>query len=187
MRTLLRLALGGALFVAGCGGDDDESPPGRGSAACQDFQDSACDFGADRCGSTNRAACDHAFKGIECKSDEAASACANALNGASCGQAVSGCDLDAIIDPAPAVMRCEQLIDKVCDHFVACGSFPNRETCAPSLGMTSVLSCDNAVSTSLSYETCMEQIGELSCQARMLPSVCNAAISVLPPGLLGGG
>ena len=185
MRTLLRWTLCGGLLVAACGGDDDDSPAGRGSAACQDFQDAACDFGADRCGTTARATCDRVFKGIECKSDSAASACANALNAATCGQPVGSCDLNAIIDPAPAVTRCMQLVDLVCDHLVSCGSVMTREQCT--VGTMGVLDCQNAVSTNLAYETCLEQVEGLSCQASGLPTVCMGAIGVLPPGALGGG
>src|SRR5690349_12697729 len=159
MRTLLRLTLGGLLLLAGCGDDDDDSPPGRGSVACQDFQDAFCDYASDRCGSTARSDCDHSFKGIECKSDDAASRCANGLNDATCGQPVSGCDFNAIIDPAPAVARCEQLFDRICTHFVDCGTFPTRDSCEPL--MTAGLDCSNAVSTSLTYEDCLEQVDDL--------------------------
>jgi hypothetical protein len=72
------------LIVAalpGCGGDDrgDESTDsggnGRGTAACQDWQDAICDFAADRCGAISRSQCDRQYQGIECATDAKASEC----------------------------------------------------------------------------------------------------------------
>jgi hypothetical protein len=181
MRTLLRLMLCGGLFALGCG-DDDDAPRGRGSAACQDFQDSACDFIVDQCGGTSRAACDKGFRGIECKSDDAASACANGLNDATCGQAVSGCDLGAVIDPAPAIARCQTLVDKVCDHLVGCKLLTSRDACQVATMMG--LSCAQAVSTSLDFEDCVQQVDGLTCENGSLPTVCQGAIGALPTGVL---
>jgi len=180
MRMLLGWLLGGALLAAACG-DDEDAAQGRGSPACQDFQDAICDFGADRCGASSRAECDQSFQGIECKSDAAATACANALNAATCGQPASGCDLGAIIDPQPAITRCETLVDAVCDHLMKCSQVSDRATCEAAT--TNGLNCTQAVSASLSYERCLEQLAG-AC-GTSLPSSCQGAIRVLPAGVLG--
>jgi hypothetical protein len=182
MRTLSCWLIATGLLAAACGGDDDDGPRGRGSAACQDFQDAICDFGADRCGASSRAECDASFQGIECKSDSAASGCANALNATACGQRPAGCDLAQVIDPAPAVAKCEALFDAACDHLMACGQVADRATCVATT--SAGLSCAQAVSASLDYERCIDEIESASCSVA-LPQICRAAIRVLPPGVLG--
>jgi hypothetical protein len=181
MRTLLCWLLAGGLLTAACGDGEDE-PPGRGTPACQDFQDAICDHAVDRCGGLNRATCDQTFKGIECKSDDAASACTNGLNNATCGQPVSGCDLAQIIDPQPAIARCEAFLDAACDHFMKCGRVADRAACEAATSAT--VDCARAVSANLSYERCIEQLDGTSCSAS-LPSVCEGTIGILPPGVLG--
>jgi hypothetical protein len=176
---LTLLSLLASLALGACGGDDGPGaePPGRGSAACRDLQDALCDFGADQCHVTDRASCDAMFRGIECKSDATASSCANALNTASCGMGVFGCDLESVVDPAPAIARCEALVSAVCGRTEACGI--NAADCA--LDMMQGLSCDQAISIDLRYEECLEAIDMLACAGFAVPPVCMNVVRVLPP------
>src|SRR5687768_2677752 len=120
--TFLSVALALGALTA-CNGDDGPGaePPGRGSAACRDLQDALCDFAADTCRVTDRTSCDDMFRGIECKSDATASNCANALQSASCGTGAFGCDLQSVVDAAPAIARCEALVSAVCERTSECG------------------------------------------------------------------
>lgn len=175
---ILSAALACSALLA-CTGDDGPGaePPGRGTAACRDLQDALCDFAADQCSVTDRTSCDDMFRGIECKSDEVASACANALNGAMCVSGAAGCDLESVIDPAPAVERCHTLVSAVCARTEECGL--TAADC--SLEMMQGLSCDQAVSIDLRYEACLEAIDMLACEGFAVPQVCANVVRVLPP------
>jgi hypothetical protein len=179
--TLLSAALGFSALVA-CGDEGPGAePPGRGSAACRDLQDALCDFAADECRVTDRVSCDDMFRGIECTSDAVASRCANALNSAACGTGAAGCDLESIIDPAPAVARCEALVAAVCERTTECGI--SASDCA--LDMIQGFSCDQAIAIDLRYEACLEAIDMLACEGFALPAVCANIVRVLPPGMDG--
>jgi hypothetical protein len=169
------------LWGAGCGGGDDgDDQTGRGTAACRDFQDAMCDFASDRCGAIDRATCDATFRGIECKSDEQASACANALNEASCGTgAPSACQLEMLVDRAPAIEACQTVTQAICDHNAMCGA--PMVDCAASLAAMGG-DCNQALSVDLRYELCLEAIDSLACGSPV-PAMCMQVIFVLPPGL----
>jgi hypothetical protein len=164
-------------LLAGCKADDDE-PRGRGTAACRDFQDAVCDFAADQCRASDRGTCDSVFQGVECKSDSAASACANGLNDAVCGGAASSCDLSQIIDTQPAIDRCHTLIGMLCGHLADCGQVPSREQCEATPAMLGV-DCAQAASASLRYEDCIAKLDGLACGAQV-PSECNKVIGIVP-------
>ena len=180
MRTMLVLVFGAGLLALGCKGEDDAAK-GRGTAACQDFQDAVCDFAADHCHVSERGTCDHAFQGIECKSDAVASACANSLNDAACGAAVPTCDLSQIIDTQPAIAHCQELIAKLCAHLAQCGQTASLDSCLAS-PPTGGLDCLQAASVGLGYEDCLQQIDDWSCGAQT-PRICSEVIGILPAPL----
>lgn len=167
------------LSLIACDGDDPGAePPGRGTAACRDVQDALCDFGADRCHVVDRATCDAMFQGIECKDDAVASNCANALNSATCTSGgVAGCNLEAIVDPAPAVARCNALVDAVCERTAECGV--SSADC--SMDAMQGFSCDQAIAIDLRYEMCLEAIDTIACEGFALPPSCMDVVRVLPP------
>lgn len=159
-----------------CNGAESAEPPGRGSAACRDLQDALCDFAADECHVVDRGSCDDMFRGIECKSDAIASNCSNALSSASCGMGPLGCDLESIVDAAPAIARCEVLVNAVCDRVEACGL--GATDCA--IETMQGLSCDQAISIDLRYEECLEAIEVVACEGFTVPPVCMNVVRVLP-------
>lgn len=169
-----------ALVLAGCPDDSDGaggSPPGRGSAACQDWQDAICAFAADECSSLTRQRCDEQFKGVTCRSDSAATDCANAFNTATCMAVPPACDLSDIADPAPAQQACETLAARVCERQMECDAATTIESCRAALLMA--LPCDTAIAYTLDYESCLTAIDTISCTATELPEVCVGAIKAL--------
>ena len=167
-----------ALVLAGCPDDSDgEGPVGRGTAACQDWQDAICDFGAGRCGALDRARCDEQYQGVTCRSDSAASDCSNAFNTAPCTGAPAGCDLSDIADPAPAQQACEALVARVCERQMECDAATTIESCTTMLLMA--LPCDTAIAYTLAYESCLTAIDTASCTAASLPDVCAGSIKAL--------
>lgn len=174
-------ALLACCMASGCGGEDGDSeqPIGRGSEACRDFQDATCDFASDRCRALDRAMCDATFRGIECVSDQQASACANALNEAACGSATPACDFNAVVDRAPAIAACETVMQAFCEHNAMCGA-PAGD-CAQSAAAMGV-DCNQAVSVDLRYETCLDALDALTCGSPA-PAVCMQIVYVLPAGL----
>ena len=170
-----------ACCLAACGSerDADAGPPGRGTEACRDFQDATCDFASDRCRATDRASCDAMLRGIECTSDERASACANALNEATCGAATPPCDFTELADRAPAIAACRTLTQAFCDHNAMCGG--SAVDCAATSAAMGV-DCDQALSIDLRYESCSEALAALPCGSPA-PEVCRQIVYVLPPGV----
>ena len=166
------------IWAAGCGGGGDDEPPGRGTAACRDYQDAVCDFGADRCHAIDRSTCDEQLRGIECRSDEKASACANTLNHAVCGQPVNECDFTQVADPAPAIAHCKEIVSAICDHLMTCGSFNDRDACVTAVTAAG-LDCDRALAVSESYEQCLKEARTFAC-TETTPSSCKGVIRVLP-------
>jgi hypothetical protein len=178
------LSYGAAAMIAccmviSCGGEDDDDPAsvGRGTQACRDFQDATCDFGADRCHAIDRATCDAMLRGIECTSDERASECSNALNSASCNGGMPSCDLQALADRAPAIAKCETLIQALCDHNVMCGAAAADCT---QVALTMGVDCSQALSIELRYEECIDTLATLPCGVQA-PAVCERVVLVLPP------
>lgn len=171
-----------ACSVSSACGDESEGdePMGRGSAACQDFQDATCDFASDRCGVVARATCDTTFRGIRCVDDAQATACANALNEATCGSASPQCELDAIVDRPAAIASCEALYQAFCDHNATCGGQTVGECMADAAAMG--FDCSQALSIDLRYESCLEAIDALMCGSPT-PAVCREVVLVLPPGV----
>ena len=175
-----------ALVLVACGGDGgggggDSGGRGRGTPACQDWQDAICDFAADECGGIARAECDSQYKGAECRSDEQASACANAFNQATCLTPPPNCDAFDIADPAPAIAKCHGFIEAVCETQAGCGTAGTMEECVTEVEAMLSLDCDNALTVDLRYEECLVTLRE-SATCGMLPATalggCKGLIRV---------
>lgn len=157
-------ALAFALLAAGCGDDASEVASGRGSVACQDWQDAICDFGADECGLTDRARCDSQYQGVVCRDDAQASACANDLNAASCLAPPQGCDIRDLADPAPAQAACTTLLSAICERNARCsGSTIDTERCIAAQEIVLSFDCAQALSIDLRYEHCLELLQDPAC------------------------
>jgi hypothetical protein len=177
MRAFILLSITVGALVA-CADDANDSDSGelrgRGSAACKDAQDAICDFASDRCRAIDRASCDANYQGIECRSDEAASACANAVNDAACGQLIVACEIATLADPEPAILHCEHLVAAICDHAAQCGAMPSD--CEPGAG----IDCSSALAIDLRYEACLEAVAMLTC-SEPIPTICEEVVRVGTP------
>jgi hypothetical protein len=180
-----------ALLAAACGGDDgggdddgsgggNSSPGvGRGSAACQDWQDAICDFVADECGAVVRDLCDDNYRGVECLSDEQASECANALQQATCTSPPPSCDLTDVADPAPAVAKCEGILEAICELVMRCGSSQTLEDCIASTTAMLSFDCATAIAVDLRYESCIEAIQQATCDRPPPMGACTGVIRAI--------
>lgn len=181
MRGLV-LACLSLCVVSACGDDDAGGSVGRGSPACQDWQDALCDFMADECGVFTRGQCDEQYQGVTCRSDDEASQCANFFNRSTCASAtpssVNACDLAVIADPAPAQQACRDFIDRLCVNAFACGQYASEAECA--IDAASNLDCDQVAVFKLSYETCLTELDVLSCNSVELPESCERVFLRLP-------
>jgi hypothetical protein len=179
IRNVVLGAVISACCVAACGGDDDKyvRPPGRGSAACQAWQKSVCDYVALDCNAMSERDCVANYYGVTCTSDTTARSCSAALDNAACGAAPSGCDLFDMADPAPAVTACNAFIDATCQHFVSCGS-ATLDACRATASAS--LDCSKAVAYAPSYESCLSDTAEQSCNASDPLASCKGVIKLKP-------
>lgn len=180
---------GGGGGSSGTGGqmtidNGDTGPVGRGTAACQDWQDAACDFASDLCGWRPREACDVEFWSYECLSDETALACADTLRTIATCTTPSECDAPAIVDPAPARAKCEDLAKAICAVETRCDPAVSMSLCIESRRLD--LQCAQALGASLTYEECLEAVTNATCDwfvasalATSVPS-CAGAILWIP-------
>jgi hypothetical protein len=168
-------ALGLATLVSlasGCGSKDETpEPPGRGSAACNEWQRALCGW-AQGCGAAADvvAECKRQVRGINCKSDELASNCATALSGGACtATTAAGCDIRDLADPVPAQAACSELVGSLCDAFERCGQ-QDKASCVAEQGPAL---CDNALGVGLSLDSCQSELRTLACSAASLPNSCE--------------
>lgn len=170
------LALGWLPIVLwGCGDDGgDDRERGRGSAACQDWQDAICDFAADMCGGVSREQCDRQYRGFECETDAKASECANMLNDASCGSAAQ-CDWRDVANTRPAVEKCGRLVEAICGYEVRCGGADAAECMGRrelELG-----DCSLAIGATMEYESCLQTVESAPCAKPLdLQSACGGVL-----------
>jgi len=167
-----RIALAWIALVMACSDDSTSAPPGRGSAACNEWQSAYCGLVA-KCQGAN-SLCEQ-VKGITCKSDTEAKQCADAINGAACMPPPAGCDVGAIADTAPAKKMCEDFNAAFCKRFDECqpGSL---DTCVAETKMA--LNCEKVIGATLAYETCMSEIPKIVCTTPSLPDVCKGVLLV---------
>jgi hypothetical protein len=179
MATTTRLILATltvAFLLGACNDEKDDyvRPTGRGSAACQAWQKSICDFVV-KCSNHTEEDCVDNYYGITCLSDEQAQSCATALASASCATPPSNCDLTDIADRAPAVTACNTYIDAMCQRTAEC-SAGTVEACK--VEAASALDCSLAIAYATSFETCISEVGALACTADDLPETCVDAIKL---------
>ena len=176
---LSRVVTAWLALVVGCGGGDESGDGliGRGSVACQEWQDSVCVYLADRCHAVSRETCDEQYKGVTCKNDDAATACANMIDKAVCGTALTNCDLVDIADPAPARQACENLFSHFCSRAVECRAAASETDCLDE--MKNQIDCQNAWTYTLSYEECLSETDKLSCSNLKMPEICQGVIKMI--------
>jgi hypothetical protein len=146
---------------------------GRGSEACQGWQNAVCDF-ADRCEVVERAACQDDYSSITCSSDELAQSCAAKWKTATCRAAPPGCDFADMADATPAIAACEVLVTTLCDQTVRCNQ--DQATCLASARQE--LDCSRAIGHGLSFESCIQQLEAIECTTTAVPDACQGAIKL---------
>jgi hypothetical protein len=171
-----RLALAWIALVMACSDSPSAATPGRGSAACNEWQSAYCGFAMKCQVSSANALCDQ-VKAIVCKSDTEAKQCADVLNGASCTQFPATCDVGTIADPAPAKKACEDFNAALCKRFDECDP-GSLATCLEQANMT--LPCDKVIGVTMAFEACMSEIPKIVCANPALPDVCRQVLLRLP-------
>lgn len=173
MRITLLAAV--SVFVLNACGGDDDGPVGRGSAACQDWQDAICSFSAE-CGGLPRAQCLAQYQGVTCNSDSEASRCSNLFNRGCSGITESefvACDIEAIANPAPARQGCHDLIDHYCARAVTCSSSTLDQCVAQ---QNASIDCEAAIALTLDFEDCIADVDALVCPDTALPDSCSGVL-----------
>jgi hypothetical protein len=180
--TTVAALLCSLAVLPACGDDsaqDEAAHRGRGSVACQDWQDAVCDLASDRCGAIDRATCDAQYQGVVCRSDELASQCSNALNEASCTSAPLGCDVTDLADRAPAVAACNELLDAICARQARCGLDQPLQECLAEQRAQLGFDCQDALAVDLRYEQCLSMLEPDGC-APVMGATCAGVIRVAP-------
>jgi hypothetical protein len=171
-----RLALAGIALVMACSDSPSPATPGRGSAACNEWQTAYCGF-AMKCNANNvNTICDQ-VKAFACKSDTEAKRCADAINAASCTAPPAGCDALDIADPAPAKKACEDYRTAFCKRIDECQP-GSMDACVAEFNKT--LMCEKAIGVAAGYEACMPEIPKLVCANVTLPDVCRGILIFTP-------
>ncbi len=167
-----------ALVALGCSPpaeDEAESePPGRGSAACREWQDALCDWAADQCDGMGRGTCDRQAQAVACTSDAEAQACAAVLREASCDDPATECGVLAVADRDPAEEACEEYARVVCAAEERCG-MAVASVCTATL--IDQLRCTAAYGVALDYEACIYRIEIRDC-TDSLPAICDTVLLV---------
>jgi hypothetical protein len=183
------LALASACSDGDDSGSSTRSASTTRSPACKAMQDASCDRLADRCKEAPRAECDDTFQSFFCKSDATATACAKALETASCGGTPPECQ--GIADTVPAIQLCNEFLDLFCEALASCGKV-SKSDCRQQVAGS--IPCSEAVGILPSYDTCKVDLPEQSCDASgniALPESCKGVVKVntaaaptsAPPGL----
>jgi hypothetical protein len=147
------------------GGPAASTAPGRGSAACEKWQNAVCAW-VSKCGAP-AGACDQA-KGIICKSDDQASSCATGFAAATCMAVPSGCDSVGLADTAAAQGLCRSYLSAACDALIRCNLETDKAACTAKL--TGTQDCSRVVGVGLGYEKCLDDLGSAACTALIPPS-----------------
>ena len=159
-------------MVAACSSSSSTSTgsPQR-SATCLAFQDAYCDYFADRCGKSTRAACDDTTRALFCKSDPVVAACVEALPDATCAASPDACRDGA--DPARAVSLCNELGRRMCATLVRCGGQAQSECQAE---IDEILTCSSAVGAAPEIDLCFRALDAATCPMTALPDPCRGVI-----------
>lgn len=142
------------------------------SETCKGWQKSECDWLVDTCKSAglDRASCDEQFGGLFCKEDSTMQKCVGALGSAACGATPDVCM--GVVDTAPAVAYCKELVARICQRSAACGD--DDPSCAPSL--SSALNCSAAIGVKAAGAQCLQDVPSISCEDPSLPASCKGVL-----------
>lgn len=181
-RVASSIAIGLLLSALyGCGNDDGGGETaGRGTDACQEWQDAICDFAADKCKGISRSDCEDNYYGVTCKSDKQASDCVAKLKTLSCYNAPIGCDITDVADPKPAIDDCNRFFREFCQKAIECGASATVDECVDQSQANASVSCDEAIAVGPTYDKCMDDIGDMSCTASDMPDSCTDVILTTP-------
>jgi hypothetical protein len=168
------------LLPAGCssegtgggGGGGSSAPLGRGTLACNQWQQAFCDW-VGRCNPPAQSECETQAPAIQCTTDQAAQTCADQIKASDCTTFPAGCQLLDLADPAPAIQACNDFIDALCTRSEECEP-GSRDACVTDV--TSTIDCSAAIGFKLSYEQCISQVRTLDCAATQLPTSCDRVI-----------
>lgn len=168
-----------ASLLMGCNSADDNSyvrPTGRGSTACQAWQKAVCDFAAVRCGIVAETVCVDTYYSITCNSDATAQSCTSAIQAATCTTGLpAGCNIDDLVDPAPAVTACDNLLTAVCNKVAECGG-GTVEACVTK--QQTQTDCSTAVGYTARYEVCLSDVSKMTCTTASQPASCENVIKI---------
>lgn len=163
------------LGLFACGDDAASSSgaedvgSGRGSEACQDWQDAVCDK-ATSC-SADQAQCLRTYRALECVSDTKAQECTLAWQALESCDPPKGCDFPDVSDPAPAKARCQAFAEVLCAARERCEGMVEADCL--DVTMTE-LKCDIALGTGLTFEDCITTL-EGEC-VTSLPESCESVV-----------
>jgi hypothetical protein len=181
-RLLMVICLGAFVACSPASDDDGESSAGprpssaTRSSTCLTWQDATCDYLADKCQSVARDYCDDYTQSLFCESDETVQACIDALATGTCPNTPEACQ--GVADRAPAKWYCLTFIEALCDRGEAC-NLESKDQCVESANAS--LDCDETVGVGPTMETCLSQLGSLSCaalNAYQLPAACQGVFKV---------
>ena len=148
---------------------------GLGSEACQDWQYATCWHRADQCTDVSPRifyGCLEKYSFYECIDDSLASECAQKISEQKCMDETvpEGCSGAEIVDPAPAIEKCESWLKKLCAYIVGC-SEGTVDECVESFGV-SYADCSAVIVVTSHYKNCLKDIDNLECGAGF-PLTCE--------------
>lgn len=168
-------SLGLGVFAFACGDDGgggsnaSDVGPGRGTDACQDWQDAVCQK-AKEC-DADEAQCLQNYRAFECISDVKAKQCTLAWQNQAACQAPADCDFAEVADPAPAQQRCQEFKEVLCAASARCENTVEADCLA---NAEIELPCDFALGTGLGYEECITTL-KGTCVTE-LPKICEGVV-----------
>jgi hypothetical protein len=178
---LLLLGVTG-LGCSGSGGGDGgggTSYASKRTATCTTWQDSMCDFIADKCQAQTRPECDELYQSLFCKDDATMQSCTGQLGSATCATPVdvpAGCK--GINDPAPVALYCTDFAREVCRWGVRCKEVSDQAACESEAAAGLASTCTNGVGLAPSADACLADLQTHPCGGESPPS-CKGVIKVL--------
>lgn len=173
---LLLLACSGSSSGDGGGGSNYAS---KRSSTCLAWQDSMCDFIADKCQAQARADCDELYQSLFCKDDGTMQSCIGTLSTATCP---SPLDVPAackgINDPAPVADYCKDFAREVCEFGVRCKETSDQAGCEAQVAVELASTCNAGVGLSATADQCLADLGTLACGEKA-PASCSGVVKVL--------
>ncbi len=173
---LLLLACSGSSSGDGGGGSNYAS---KRSSTCSAWQDSMCDFVADKCQAQARADCDELYQSLFCKDDATMQTCIGTLSAATCPTPFTVPEeCKQINDPAPVGAYCQEFARAVCKFGVRCKETSDQAGCEAQVAVELASTCNAGVGLSPTADQCLADLGTLACGQQAPPS-CSGVIKVL--------